>query len=251
MRTWKDAIQKVLDESQDAMTAQEIAEAISEQGLYQTKGRTPFKTISRDINQSVRYEGEKSPFGIVEPGLFISRSALNQKNQLQFDEPEISGDTFIAAYGVLWRREWVAWGRNRLDGTQSNRDQAVNFAEQSGVYVLYDRNKPIYVGMSAENSLMRRLKTHTRGRFDSRWDRFSWFGCRTPQDDGSLADTPNDFSSNHMIAAMESLLIELLEPPQNRKHGDRFSESEYNQVRDEEIEQAEVLSLISNILAKR
>ena len=68
-----------------------------------------------------------------------------------------------------------------------------------------------------------RLFEHTRDRLTGRWNRFSWFGVRGVQGVGGL------------IATMEALLIEGLEPPQNRRQGDGFNAVEFIQETDPEV----------------
>jgi hypothetical protein len=49
---------------------------------------------------------------------------------------------------------------------------------------------------------------------------------------------------------MEALLIEGLEPPQNRKRGDDFSAVEFLQVEDPEIQRSQTLQLIDELKSK-
>ena len=71
---------------------------------------------------------------------------------------------------------------------------------------------------------------HTRDRLNSRWDRFSWFGVRRARDNGQLTAIPRaGIRVKTLIATMEALLIEGLEPPQNRRQGDGFNAVEFLQ----------------------
>jgi hypothetical protein len=105
---------------------------------------------------------------------------------------------------------------------QQSGSQQVDLAVEAGVYVLYDGNRVIYVGRVTEARLGQRLWDHTRDRLTGRWDRFSWFGVRKVQPSGKLSPTPRDIETATLIATMEALLIEGLEPPQNRRQGDGF-----------------------------
>jgi len=49
---------------------------------------------------------------------------------------------------------------------------------------------------------------------------------------------------------MEALLIEGLEPPQNRKRGDDFGAVEFLQVSDPALERNQVLELLDNLREK-
>jgi hypothetical protein len=53
-----------------------------------------------------------------------------------------------------------------------------------------------------------------------------------------------------MIATMEALLIEALEPPQNRKRGDDFSVMEYIQDVDPELRERELKNTLRAIEQK-
>lgn len=102
----------------------------------------------------------------------------------------------IRNYGLFWRREWVWWGHPRnaghLKGVRPTAVTAepVDFRRQQGVYVLYDSNfRVIYVGQAGANDKWRlfdRLKQHTEDQLADRWSRFSWFGVRDVNQNGSL-----------------------------------------------------------------
>jgi hypothetical protein len=49
---------------------------------------------------------------------------------------------------------------------------------------------------------------------------------------------------------MEALLIEALEPPQNRKKGDEFRAIEYLQVEDPAINKAKIMELMNVLQSK-
>jgi hypothetical protein len=86
---------------------------------------------------------------------------------------------------------------------------------------------------------------HTLDRLNGRWDRFSWFGIKQVTEDAKLI--PANFTGlneNIIIATMEALLIEGLEPSQNRKSGDYFRAKEYLQVSDPGIEKRNLEKII-------
>jgi len=85
----------------------------------------------------------------------------------------------------------------------------------------------------------------------ARWDRFSWFGVLPVREDGTLAAAPPEaFNIKNLIATMEALLIEGLEPPQNRKRGDAFNAVEFLQVEDPELERNQILQLMEQLKKK-
>lgn len=150
----------------------------------------------------------------------------------------------MRAFGILWRRDWVDLPRKRLEGRQLSGSDTFDFADQDGIYVLYDRDRAIYVGRMTKGGLFGRLKAHTTGRFATRWDRFSWFGFREPSDDGTLRPIESAFGIEAVIEAMEAVLIETLELPQNRRRGDDFAGTEYDQVPDQAMEKRRVEHLL-------
>jgi hypothetical protein len=157
----------------------------------------------------------------------------------------------IRNVGLLWRRDKVDWsgtpgpnGRAKLEGyLRGSPEFVVDFRSQIGIYLLvddrFDDRKVVYVGEAGlgKSSLYARLKTHTRNHLAARWTRFSWFGLRTVNDDGTLRK--NQGAGNRVVHRTrrqaldeyEALLLEILEPPLN-KQGPKWTETErYIQVR--------------------
>lgn len=126
----------------------------------------------------------------------------------------------------------------------------VDFGKQKGIYILYDQHTVIYVGRSVDRPLGKRLFEHTVDRPGGRWNRFSWFGLLDATDDGGLLEPPVSNSLSSIIASLEALLIEALEPPQNRKRGDDFSAIEYIQEVDPELREREIQSTLRSIEQK-
>ena len=84
-------------------------------------------------------------------------------------------------------------------------------------------------------NLISHLYEHTMDRLATRWDRFSWFGVLPVSENGVLGRMPDNFNSTNLLPALEAILIEALEPRQNRKTGDDLSSVEYIQRPDPEI----------------
>jgi len=96
-----------------------------------------------------------------------------------------------------------------------------------------------------------RLKQHTYDRLNGRWDRFSWFGVYPAAETGQLdTDVTNTFDLSMLIVTMEALLIEGLEPPQNRKRGDDFQAVEFLQAEDPEIQKSQIVKLMDELRRK-
>jgi len=156
----------------------------------------------------------------------------------------------ISSFGMFWRRDAVEWKpKPELLGMQKIEATPVNFNEQLGIYLLYDGREVIYVGRTTERPLGLRLYEHTMDRMSVRWDRFSWFGLLPVSDDGKLESLPKKYDAAKLIPALEAILIEALEPRQNRKRGDDLSAVEYIQTVDPDMETKELLATLQKKLS--
>ena len=126
----------------------------------------------------------------------------------------------------------------------------VDFNKQLGIYLLYDGREVIYIGRTTERPLGRRLYEHTSDRMAARWDRFSWFGLLPVSETGTLGSLPTTYDAAKIIPALEAILIEALEPRQNRKRGDDLSAVEYIQREDPEIQKKRVKESLEIALNK-
>lgn len=126
----------------------------------------------------------------------------------------------------------------------------MDFSDQRGVYLLYDRSQVIYVGRATDQGIGTRLKQHTFDRLNGRWDRFSWFGVYQVSSSGELDKKEASYDRELLIATMEALLIESVEPSQNRRRGDDFRAVEFLQAKDPEIELNRMRALITQMQSK-
>ena len=247
--TWIKAIEKVLSESEEAMHYKEIAEKIVADGLRKKVGATPSATVAANLARSLS-EGDKSPFQKVGKGEYILKTTKDKSNKPKEDN-EVDATGIITSFGMFWRRSFVDWNsKPKLLGMQQLGAEAVDFHDQIGIYLLYDGREIIYVGRSSDRPIGRRLYEHTNDRLATRWDRFSWFGILPVSDKGTLGKIPDSYNSRQMILAFESILIEALEPRQNRKRGDDLSAVEYFQKEDPEIERKKQKALLEAALSK-
>ena len=250
---WREAIRQVLQNHSEAMHYVDIAEEIKEKGLRTSFGATPANTVNVYISDSLNNEGESSPFDRVSRGYYRLREAnvasldatpTNASNTAS----GLDGDVAVAesvdepaglinALRMYWSREKVIWSSTpRLYGNQIASDELVDLSDQRGVYLLYDRNSVVYVGRTTDQGIGTRLRQHTFDRLNGRWDRFSWFGIYPIAADGSLVKDTKAYGASMLIATMEALLIEAVEPAQNRRRGDDFRAVEFLQALDPEIE---------------
>ena len=121
---------------------------------------------------------------------------------------------------MFWERSKVLWTPNpKILGQQQTNAVEVDFCDQKGVYLLHDAQGVVYVGRVTDQSLGRRLYQHTVDRLNGRWGRFSWFGVYRVNPDASLSknDGTASLDMDVVIVTIEAVLIEGLEPWQNRK----------------------------------
>lgn len=267
-KTWKDAIKRVLKETDGPLHYAEISERILTLGYYATDGATPAATVNAQIATSIKHDGEKSPFIRVGRGLFTLRSAplrpvkRSNKAKTQPSEPnaeaedigsadEESLNSIIHSFGMYWQRDLVVWRHDlKMYGKQQAQAKPVDFGKQKGIYILYDHHTVVYVGRAIDRPLGKRLYEHTTDRLSSRWNRFSWFGLLGVSQEGNLREAPYRATLATLVSTLEALLIEALEPPQNRRRGDDFSSTEFFQDIDPELKEREIQNTLHAIEQK-
>lgn len=252
--TWDDAIFYVLNSSEEPMYYKEIAEKIASDGLRVTLGATPANTVNSIISSSIKNDKEESRYLRILGGVYTVKNKLSNDQSVYSESENKDGIEnqyrIITAFGMFWRRESVEWSQTtKLLGMAQLGAEAVDFSKQIGVYLLYDGREIIYAGRSAD-SLGKRLYEHTKDRLATRWDRFSWFGLLPIFDDGQIGLLPGTYKAENMIPALEAILIEALEPRQNRRRGDDLAAVEYLQKVDPEIEKKRIKATLDAALNK-
>lgn len=267
--SWREAIERVLGEEGKPLHYSEISELILSRGYYKTEGATPDSTVNAQITSSIKHDSEKSPFLKVSRGTYALRVAKPANPTPTPASPTIAlppatpkvlkaaqtstveqepDESVIRCLGMYWQRDLVIWKNDpRIFGKQQALSKPVDFGAQRGIYILYDHHTVVYVGRSVDRPLGKRLYEHTIDRLGSRWNRFSWFGLLSVTDDGKLVETSIKVTLPSLIATLEALLIEALEPPQNRKRGDDFTVMEYIQDIDPEIKERELQNTLRAI----
>jgi hypothetical protein len=246
--SWRKAIIRVLAESDSPLHYGEITERILARGYFETAGAAPKNIVASEIVTSMKAEGDSSPFIKVARGIYALRSgALSHDPILAANQPERAADdqrasdSVIRCFGMYWQRDLVVWrGDPTILGKQLLLADAVDFGKQKGVYILYDHHTVVYVGRAIDRPLGKRLYEHTVDRLSPRWNRFSWFGLLDITAEGDLRELSLTVSSAAVGATLEALLIEALEPPQNRKRGDDFSAIEYIQEPDPAVKERQI-----------
>lgn len=260
--SWREAIQRVLTEAETPLHYAEISEQILSRGYYKTDGATPAATVNAQISASIKHDGEKSLFVRVGKGTFALRAEgspvglakVTSKPRIEEVPSDIhteDSESIIRSFGMYWQRDLVVWKNDlKMFGKQQALVKAVNFGKQKGIYILYDHHTVVYVGRAIDRPLGKRLYEHTIDRLGSRWNRFSWFGLLDVTNEGNLREVPVKASLAVLVATLEALLIEALEPPQNRKRGDDFSAIEYIQDVDPELKERELQNTLRAIEQK-
>lgn len=261
---WKEAIIKVLEEEKKALHYTDIAEFIAERGYRKSLGATPQDTVSSIVTTDINTLREKSIFAKVDKGIYILRKFLDDHSQLLTDEEteiqigektsqkrtQTENNKVINAFGVYWDRNLIHWKTTPdLLGIQQIGASEVNFKDQIGIYLLHDNREIIYVGQATDQPLGQRLKNHTSDRLSGRWNRFSWFGFYPVNENGGLDNNKKfeNINVQNLGDTLEAVLIESIEPRQNRKQGNLFHGLEYLQKEAPEIKKKRQKELLSEL----
>ena len=168
-----------------------------------------------------------------------------------------SSGGFLQFYGLYWKREFVFSIHATLPGVPTgwigrgtkNIDRQtvwMNFWDQKGVYVLYDRDlTPVYTGQAGVSrkggdggTIGNRLNDHLKRKYRNGWEYFSWFGflssgkekkLRKKLKSADLEDRKDpDWcfhersggdELNSLLNAFEAILIEAFVPRFNSRGG--------------------------------
>lgn len=255
--TWMEAIIHVIKVAGRPLHYMEITEQIVTQNLRENVGATPSYSVAAQISMELK-KGAQSRLARFSTGVY----GLNQKQQPKnvvaeldrVDEVDAQDSVSIQAFGVYWERQAVDWKRAnpRLYGQQFENADPIDFCDQRGIYVLFDHRDVVYVGRATQQSLGSRLRDHTVDRLRTRWDRFSWFGFCVVNPNGSLRQPPlASIGYSDVISIIEAVLIELVEPPQNRQQGKGLGGIEYLQRPDPALRRQhnqEILTLLAKTM---
>ncbi len=255
--TWAEAIKKAIATSLEPLTIAKIS-SIIQVGGFRSTGANPTQAIFNELNKA----SEANPFRKVAPGLYALKDVgdsapapvPNAPVVVLAEDPEAEDEDvgdIITAIGMYWQRDLVHWGaKPKMAGIQKNGSVMVDFCDQIGIYLLYDGREVIYVGRTDKRRLGTRILEHTKDRFAARWDRFSWFGLLPVRDNGTFDELPVDFPSQKMPATLEAVLIEAMEPRQNRRRGDNIEDVEYLQQPDPSIEKKRKKEMLRELSEK-
>ena len=248
---WKEAIILILQNNKEngefrPMHYRDITDSIIENNLREEGkyGKTPADTVNANLstnpklfeaigggNYKLTKEGES--FSIKNTKKLSTKEVpIETQHSDQLASITIQ-DNLIKNFGMYWIRDGVNWKHNpKLLGSQSDGAQPIDLSEMRGVYMLYDGREVIYVGQAADQPILKRLIQHTKNRLATRWNRFSWFGIDKVNKEGKVEKISNPIVTDvsKIITALEGILIEGLEPRQNRKGGDNFGFEYYQEI---------------------
>ncbi len=257
--SWTDAIKRALVDEKEGLYYTDITAKIFSLGLRNptTSGATPNSTVSAQL--SIEIKKKDSQIVKLSRGLFTLKeyTSITQAGNTQNEDNEDDKNVkIIHAFGLYWNRDYVNWSPTQPDlfGVEQYKSNPINFKDQIGIYLLYDHREIIYIGQAIKRTLGQRLQEHTLGRLNGRWNRFSWFGFYPVNKDGNLNISDVNFSNiniENVGDELESMLIEIIEPRQNRKRGNLFGDCEYLQKEDPKIEEQREDDLFEKIKQRR
>lgn len=248
--TWSDAVLQILGEATEPMACSDIAEAILGRGLKTTVGKTPSDTVAGIISRmrsGATHNIVKTRPGFFQLSVQVDTPPVDEPDEL--DVTDAVDNLAVAAYGLHWEREKVDWSARRLLGydIDPNPAQAIDFADQQGVYLLHSWQSVVYVGKTTAKAdgLFNRLRWHhQRQAWSGKWERFSWFGIRRVDENGEMADGPDTATKDVVSALMEAVLIETLRPSFNQNQGN-YMGTLYRQTIDPNIATEQARTLLS------
>ena len=239
--TWRQAIDTVLGAAAAPLHYKEIAARIVADGLRVHVGTRPATTVNARICYSMKHDS-LSPYGRAGKGTFalappaMAPTASVAEMRAPNGWPSVASDKhcdIVTSFGLCWLRDAIRWGAApKLLGKTQLSSAPVDFNQQVGIYLLCDGREVVYIGRAADRRLGEQLLGHTLDRLAARWDRFSWFGLLPVLTDGQLGALPETYDPARLILVLQTILVEALEPRQNRRHVDELSPLEFIQRED-------------------
>jgi hypothetical protein len=222
------------------MDYEQIAVELAEGGHIAGFGVMPRKQICIIMENAIAKEGDQCPFVRTEPGVYIARKLANSEHfrASQAAGPKLAFNPtgIITCYGQVWARESVTWRSNPvIFGCQFQNSPKINFFKQVGIYTLHSNDHAlVYTGVSGDRTIGECLYEHTSDRLDGRWNRFSFYGLLPINENGTFSPLTRECTIEDITASLQSILVEVSNPPANRRAYDYFSTLEFVQWRDPE-----------------
>jgi hypothetical protein len=164
----------------------------------------------------------------------------------------------IATYGLFWRADALQPGLSAGGSSKSGKRhieligkrgsgaslKVADFSQQNGLYILYDRYGPYYVGIVGRDRLAKRIRSHhLTNDHAGKWDRFSWFGWLPLSEETGRRgfhklrerELALPVAPSHAVRDIEAMLIRSLDPKANRSNAAFVEAEEWFQVPADEI----------------
>ena len=88
-------------------------------------------------------------------------------------EPIVSASQVQVGY--RWKRSKVNWSSSKLRGVNPSTKKTRNYADETGIFALFDKGELVYIGVASSNSsLYRELKMCVTNALSTHWDEFTW-----------------------------------------------------------------------------
>lgn len=88
-------------------------------------------------------------------------------------EPIVSASQVHVGY--RWKRSKVNWSSGKLRGVDPLTKKNRNYADETGIFALFDKGELVYIGVaSANSSLFQELKMCVTNALSVHWDEFTW-----------------------------------------------------------------------------
>ena len=229
--SWRDAALEVLDDADEPLHYNEITLLIGEKGIRQLSGKSPARTVNRELNLLV----QASTVVATGSGYYALPQTAQRSQEAAAAEDEAAEEAAddpqrltVKAYGLHWDRTLVDWSptKGQLWGQRDDNSSPVNFADQDGIYLLHSWNEIVYVGQTltrkGDAGLYNRLRSHHADRDkrkSDRWDTFSWFGFKAVDERMNLLAAPPAGDLASVIDVVEAMFIEALMPRLNMQSG--------------------------------
>lgn len=82
--------------------------------------------------------------------------------------------------GYRWKRSKVNWSSSKLRGVDPSTKKTRNYADETGIFALFDKGALVYIGVASSNSsLYRELKMCVTNALSTHWDEFTWIVSST------------------------------------------------------------------------
>ena len=103
-----------------------------------------------------------------------SRTRINPHTSRSLPQEPIVNASQVQV-GYRWKRSKVNWSSSKLRGVDPSTKKTRNYADETGIFALFDRGELVYIGVASSNSsLYRELKMCVTNALSTHWDEFTW-----------------------------------------------------------------------------